>query len=70
MLNHQIAVALTPVKVGMAAGGALHLHRFAVAIRLGLAHFWSKNIPRVTGIVQNQAVALARRQTQPLPTIC
>ena len=51
----------------MTAVRAGHLHRFAIAIRLGFAYFRGVEIPRVARIVENQALLFTRREAQPAP---
>ena len=54
-----------PEGVGKPAGRAKNLNGNVVALAFWRAYFWRIEIVRVTGVIKDQTVGFARRQTQP-----
>ncbi|MND75287.1 hypothetical protein D3C80_668990 [compost metagenome] len=68
VLDHlALLVCLAPEGVGKAAGGAGDLYRLCAGVGSGLSHFGGKQVEVVAGVVEHQAIGLARRQAQAAP---
>jgi len=62
-----IGIHSTPELVGKAAGWTKDLNGDGIAFRLGLGNLRSEEIVAVTGIIEDQTLALAFGQTQAAP---
>ncbi|CAH0277144.1 hypothetical protein SRABI106_03190 [Rahnella aquatilis] len=55
----------SPENIGETAGRAEHLHRFVIARRFMAADFRRKQVMRVSGVIEDQAIRFVRCEPQP-----